>query len=92
MSLTDFGWLFEETTLSLSPNTVPRGVDLVPEVILHPIKCKGDTEGPHGPTSCGSIKAQLGCTVLCVCQGGIVLQRPYICKKILKSTIQAGNI
>ena len=71
MAPTEFGWIREWATRSLSPVTVPRGIPLAPEDILQLIKCQCDTEGPCGSMCCGCNKAPLGCTVFCVCQGSI---------------------
>ena len=46
MSPTNLGWLFEETSQSRSPVTVPRGNGLVLEDNSQPIKCQYDTDGP----------------------------------------------
>ena len=72
MPPTDFGWLREETTQSLTPVTVPKGIALAPEEILKLIKCQCDSEEPCGTLRCGCNKARLGCTVFCTCQGSII--------------------
>ena len=46
MAPTNFGWIREEATRSLSPVTVPRGISLAPEEILQLIKCQCDSEEP----------------------------------------------
>ena len=59
MSPTDLGWLFEDTTQSIAPVTVPRGIVLVPE----DFQC--GTEKACGTKCYGCNKAKLGCTVFC---------------------------
>ena len=74
MSKSDFGWLHEETSQSLSPVAVPHGIGLVSEDILQLIKCQCDTKDSCGTMRCGCNKTRLGCTVFCVCNGALPVE------------------
>ena len=67
-----FGWLRNEASQTLTPTTVPRGVALAQEDILKLIRCQCESESPCASLRCGCNKARLGCTMFCVCQGGIM--------------------
>ena len=66
-----YGWLRNEATQTLSPVTVPPGVEHAPEDILKLIKCLCESDSPCSSLRCGCNKARLGCTMFCVCQGEI---------------------
>ena len=62
---------FVKKQLKISQVRVPYGIPLATEDILQLIKHQCDTEEPRGIMHFSCNKAQLGCTVFCVCLGSI---------------------
>ena len=67
-----YGCQRNEAAQTLSPITVPRGVEPAPEDILKFIKCQCESESTCSSLRFSCNKARIGSTMFCICQEGIV--------------------
>jgi hypothetical protein len=63
----NFGWVKDTTSKSLSPVTVPQDVLPAPPEILQIISCGCSRNEACSTCQCGCRKGQLACTVFCKC-------------------------
>ena len=69
LDVTLHGWSQREGTDSLYPVTVPDGIALIPEELVHLIKCSCQAERPCRTQRCSCRNASLQCSSFCACKG-----------------------
>jgi len=74
----DYGWERDETTKSLLPVTVAKGVELAPPDILRLVKCNSVSNKPCASQRCTCNQARFPCTLFCSCQRN---EREQCCNK-----------
>jgi hypothetical protein len=67
LDASDFGWIKDESSASLSPVTVSPEIPTAPPGILQMIRCGCSSDQPCSTGICGCHKGQLTCTVFCAC-------------------------
>jgi len=74
---TEYGWVRDEATKTLTPRTLSPDVALAPPEVLELVDCGCSTDEPCGSQRCGCNSGHLPCTSFCACRGGPNCQNPY---------------
>jgi len=75
---TEYGWVLDKATKTLTHRTLPSDVALAPSEVLELLRCGCSTDEPCRTQRCGCNSRHLPCTFFCACHGG-----PN-CRKIVK--------
>jgi len=74
---TEYGWVRDEATKTLTPRTLPLDVALAPPEVLELLRCGCSTDEPCHSQECGCNSGQVPCTFFCACRGGPNCRNPY---------------
>ena len=66
---TEYGWSRDETSKTLTPETLPPGIDMAPPEVLELLRCGCSSDEPCSTQRCGCQTRHLPCTFYCACRG-----------------------
>lgn len=85
----EYGWLRDEPTKTLTPKTLPSDVALAPPEVLEMLRCGCSSDEPCSTQRCRCHTGHLPCTFFCACRGESRCQNPY--NKDKESEADDGN-